>query len=178
MADWDDAILVGVVARTHGNRGEVIVNSETDFPYDRFQVGAVLMTRTADGAPATLEVVTMRLHQGRPVIGFRGYTSINDAEHLAGYELRVEDAPGAPLAKGEYYQRDLIGCTVVTDAGEVVGQVSAVQGDRGAIRIVVTSRRTEVLIPLAEEICTVDVEARRIVVRPPEGLLEVNGDWR
>jgi hypothetical protein len=35
-----------------------------------------------------------------------------------------------------------------------------------------------VLIPLADEICTVDLAARRITVRPPEGLLELNGEWR
>ena len=44
--------------------------------------------------------------------------------------------------------------------------------------LVVRSRRSEVLIPLADEICTVDLTAKRITVRPPEGLLEVNGEWR
>ncbi len=178
MAEWDDAILVGVVARTHGNRGEVIVNSETDFPEDRFREGARLMTRWNDGTPATLEVATMRLHQGRPVIGFKGYASISDAEPLAGLELRVDDDEAGPLPEGEYYHRDLIGCAVVTDGGETVGRVTAVQGDRAATRLVVTGPRREVLIPLAVEICTVDLEAKRITVRPPEGLLEVNGAWR
>ena len=178
MADWDAAILVGVVARTHGIRGDVIVNPETDFPEERFRVGAQLMTRSASGTAGTLEVVTMRMHQGRPLISFKGYGSIDDAEQLAGVELRVEDATGDPLPEGDYYHRDLIGCTVVTDAGETVGKVSAVQDTHGASRIVVTGRSGEVLIPLAEEICTVDLAAKRIVVRPPEGLLEVNGDWR
>ena len=179
MPEWDDAILVGVVARTHGNRGEVIVNSETDFPEDRFHQGAQLMTRWKDGTPATLEVVTMRLHQGRPVVGFKGYASINDAEPLAGLELRVEDDDDTePLPEGEYYHRDLIGCTVVTDGGETIGRVTAVQGDRAATRLVVTSPRNEIMIPLAEEICTVDLAAKRITVRPPAGLLELNGEWR
>ena len=47
-----------------------------------------------------------------------------------------------------------------------------------ATRLVVQSRRNEVLIPLADAICTVDVKAKRITVRPPEGLLELNGEWR
>lgn len=178
MPDWDDAILIGVVARTHGNRGEVIVNSETDFPEERFREGAQLMTRRKDGTPATLEVETMRMHQGRPVVGFKGYESINDAEPLAGLELRVEEGEAEPLPEGEFYHRDLIGCTVVTDGGETIGRVTAVQGDRGQSRLVVTSTRNEVLIPLAEEICTVDLAARRITVRPLEGLLDVNGEWR
>jgi 16S rRNA processing protein RimM len=178
--NWDDAILVGVVARTHGNRGEVIVNSETDFPEERFYEGAQLMTRARDGRPGTLEVASMRMHHGRPVILFKGIGSMDDAELLAGTELRIAGDEGDTelLEQGEYFHRDLIGCSVVTESGDPVGEVTAVEGDRGNTRLVVKSRRNEVLIPLADEICTVDVAARRITVRPPEGLLELNGEWR
>jgi 16S rRNA processing protein RimM len=180
MGEWDDAILVGVVARTHGNRGEVVVNAETDFPEERFREGAQLMSRRKDGSPATMEVATMRMHQGRPVILFKGVASMNDAELLAGMELRVaEDARDADrLEPGAYYHRDLIGCDVVTESGESIGQVTAVDDGHGQTRLVVRSRRNEVLIPLADDICTVDIAAKRITVRPPEGLLEVNGEWR
>lgn len=180
MSDWDDAILVGVVARTHGNRGEVIVNSQTDFPEERFEEGAVLMARRNDGDPVTLEVMTMRMHQGRPVILFKGIGSMDDAERLAGMELRVAEDEGdvERLEDGEFYHRDLIGCAVVTESGESIGEVTAVEGDAGATRLVVRSKRNEVLIPLADEICTVDIAAKRITVRPPEGLLELNGEWR
>ena len=179
-ADWDDAILIGVIARAHGNRGEVIVNSETDFPEQRFYEGAPLMTRAADGSLATLEVASMRLHQGRPVILFKGIASMDDAELLAGRELRVAERESDTqlLGKGEYFHRDLIGCAVVTDQGEAVGTVTKVEGDGNATRLVVSSRRNEVLIPFADEICRVDLRGKRIVVRPPEGLLELNGEWR
>jgi 16S rRNA processing protein RimM len=178
--NWDDAILIGVVARTHGNRGEVVVNPETDFPEDRFSEGAQLMARGKDGVDTTLEVVTMRMHQGRPVILFKGIASMNDAELLAGTELRVaeDDLDEQDLEEGEYYHRDLIGCEVVTESGESIGQVASVDDGHGQARLVVRSRRNEVLIPLADAICTVDIAAKRITVRPPEGLLEVNGDWR
>jgi 16S rRNA processing protein RimM len=180
MSTWDDAILIGVVARTHGNRGEVVVNPETDFPEERFQAGAHLMARGRDGVDTTLEIVTMRMHQGRPVILFKGIASMNDAELLAGTELRVEEdeLDEDLLDDGAFYQRDLIGCAVVTESGDEIGAVTAVEGKPGAMRLVVKSRRSEVLIPLADEICTVDLEAKRITVRPPEGLLEVNGEWR
>jgi 16S rRNA processing protein RimM len=180
MSHWDDAILIGVVARTHGNRGEVIVNAETDFPEERFREGAQLMTRLKDGSPATMEVATMRMHQGRPVILFKGVASMNDAELLAGRELRIAEVEGAAelLGEGEYYHRDLIGCAVVTESGEPIGEVTAVEGDERATRLVVRSRRNEVLIPLADAICTVDLKGKRITVRPPEGLLELNGEWR
>ena len=180
MSNWDDAILIGVVARTHGNRGEVIVNAETDFPQERFREGAQLMTRRKDGSPATLEVATMRMHQGRPVILFTGIESMDDAERLAGLELRIPDAASDRdrLGEGEYYHRDQIGCAVVTESGESIGEVVAIEGTRAATRLVVRSRRNELLIPLADAICTVDVKGKRITVRPPAGLLELNGEWR
>jgi len=176
--NWADAILVGVVARTHGNRGEVIVNPETDFPEERFRKGAKLWTRRREGAAVVLEVVTMRMHQGRPVILFSGVGSMNDAELLANQELRTDEVEADLLPDGEFFHRDLIGCEVVTEAGEVVGRVTGVLDDSAQARLVVAGRRSELLIPLADAICTVDVEARRITVRPPDGLLELNGDWR
>lgn len=180
MTNWDDAILIGVVARTHGNRGEVIVNAETDFPEERFQPGAQLMSRARDGSFGTLEVAAMRMHQGRPVILFKGIGSMDDAELLAGTELRIaeDDSDAELLEEGEFFHRDLIGCVVVTEQGDTVGGVSAVEGDRGNTRLVVRSRRGEVLIPLADEICTIDVPNKRITIRPPDGLLELNGAWR
>ena len=180
MSDWDDAILIGVIARTHGNRGEVIVNPETDFPEERFHEGARLMMRAKDGNVGTLEVATMRMHQGRPVILFKGIGSMDDAELLAGTELRIaeDDSDAELLEEGEFFHRDLIGCAVITENGDPVGEVTAVEGDRGNTRLVVRSRRNEVLIPLADEICTVDVANKRITVRPPEGLLDLNGEWR
>ncbi|MFA5911482.1 MAG: ribosome maturation factor RimM [Vicinamibacterales bacterium] len=176
--EWDDAILVGVVARTHGNRGEVIVNPETDFPEERFRKGARLWTRRKDGTPSTLEVVTMRLHQGRPVILFAGVGSMNDAELLAGQELRTDEVDAELLPEGEFFHRDLIGCEVVTEGGETVGRVTDVHSNTAQPRLVVAGKRSELLIPLADAICTVDIAARRITVRPPAGLLELNGDWR
>jgi 16S rRNA processing protein RimM len=177
-ADWDEMVLVGVIARTHGNRGEVILNSLTDFPDVRFRVGARLYARKEAGPVEALEVTSVRFQQGRPILGLAGIGSISDAERFAGFELKVPASEQAPLPQGHYYHHQLLGCEVVTAEGERLGRVSEVQGDGHATRLVVRGPRAEVLIPLAQEICRIDVEAQRIVVTPPAGLLEVNGEWR
>ncbi|HXG90210.1 MAG TPA: ribosome maturation factor RimM [Vicinamibacterales bacterium] len=171
-------VLVGFIARTHGNRGEVILKSETDFPESRFRVGARLLGRVGEGAVETLAVTAVRFQQGRPILGIAGFSSINDAERLTGMVLKVPPTEQDPLPAGSFYHHQLIGCAVVTAAGETVGKVSKVDGDGEATRLVVRGTRAEVLIPLAEAICQVDVAAKRIVITPPDGLLEVNGDWR
>ena len=176
---WDDLILVGIVARTQGNRGEVIVNPHTDFPEERFREGAELWLRRPDGAPERVTVDRMRVHQGRPVLGFVGVGSISEAEALTNAELRIGPEEQQTLPEGSYYHHQLIGCRVELQDGTPVGAVTGVDGEAGAVRLVVKRPRAEVLIPLARDICpVVDVAARRIVIVPPDGLLEVNGDWR
>jgi 16S rRNA processing protein RimM len=171
---WDDLVLVGRVARPHGLRGEVVVNPETDFVEERFQVGAALHTR-GEAGDETLRIATMRLQGGRPVIGFEGFARIEDVERLAGQELRVPEDRLRALEPGHYYHHQLAGCQVETTSGEVVGSVHRVEGGAGGSRLVIEGARGEVLIPLATEICVdIDVEAKRIRIDPPDGLLDLN----
>lgn len=173
-AEWNDCAVVGRVARAHGIRGQVIVNPETDFVEERFGVGAELLVRRA-GVVSSVRVTAMRVHRGRPIVALEGVETMNDAEAMAGAELRVSTADLEELPSGTFYRHDLVGCQVETTAGEQVGAVTAVEGDLGASRLVVRATGGEVLIPLAQAICVViDIAARRIVVDPPAGLLELN----
>lgn len=167
-------VLVGRVARPHGRFGHVMVNAETDFPSARFAPGSVLHTRR-DGRDEQLVVTDLRMHQGRPLVGFEGVGTITDAEALAGLELRIPEDALTPLPEGTYYEHELVGCEAVTVAGQSVGVVRAVEGTAGGARLVIGQGRGEIQIPLAREICVaIDVERRRITVDPPEGLLDLN----
>jgi 16S rRNA processing protein RimM len=170
----DDLLLVGRVARAHGNRGQVIVNPETDFAEERFRVGQVLLVGPAD-RPSPQRITAARFHQGRPVVALEGVDTVNGAEALAGAELWLPASTIAPLPTGTFYRHDLVGCEV-RDIGEaVVGRVTDVQGPIERSLLVVQGERGEVLIPLVDHICVrVDPAARLIVVDPPDGLLEAN----
>jgi 16S rRNA processing protein RimM len=170
MADWDDMVLVGRIARPHGIRGQVIITPDTDFVEARFAAGATLWTRLEP-----LVVASVRVQNGRPVVGFAGFSSIEDAERLAGLELRVPEESLQPLEPGTYYQHQLVGCVVETVSGERVGPVTRVSGGAAGSLLTVEGTRGEILIPMAAAICVeIDVEARRIRIDPPEGLLELN----
>jgi 16S rRNA processing protein RimM len=172
--NWDELALVGRIARAHGNRGQVIVNLDTDFPGERFQPGAELFTQRG-GVIVPLRLTTVRFQAERPVIGLAGVETIEAAEGMAGLELRIPAERLAALPAGAFYHHDLVGCRVETKTGSTVGIVEAVEGTQGASRLVVAGAVGEVLIPLAAEICTtIDVRARRIVIDPPAGLLDLN----
>jgi 16S rRNA processing protein RimM len=170
---WDDLVLVGTIARPHGLRGQVVVNPVTDFPEERFIVGAHFWTKSGNGL-STLQVESVRFQSGRPVVGFAGHERIEQAETLAGRELRIHEAALLPLTDGIFYHHQLVGCAVVTRDGLPIGTVVRVEGAGGSL-LVVKGNAGEVLIPLAEEICTsIDITGRRIEVVAPEGLLDLN----
>lgn len=172
--EWDALVTVGRVARTHGNRGAVIVNPETDFPEARFREGRALRVRRGDRVE-TLTVASVRFQDGRPIVGFREIGTMTDAEALAGAELRVVESELAPLPAGTHYRHDLVGCRVVTTDGRPVGTVKAVEGPLERSRLVVEAPEGEVLVPLVEAICVrIDPEGRQIVIEPPEGLIDLN----
>jgi 16S rRNA processing protein RimM len=167
-------VLVGRVTRPHGLRGHVVVAPETDFVEERFRAGATFWTRS-DRGDERLTVSSARVQNGRPVIGFEGFSTIEDVERLAGLDLRVPEDTLQPLTTGAYYVHDLVGCVVETTSGERVGDVRRVEGGTGASVLSVAGPRGEVLIPLAADICVeIDIAGRRIRIEPPEGLLELN----
>lgn len=171
---WADMALVGRIARAHGLRGQVIVNLETDFPEERFQPGAELFVERG-GRVEPLTVTTVRFHRDRPVIGLRGVESMTAADALAGLELRVPVNALAALPDGVFYRHDLIGCRVETMSGRDLGVVADVEGSMAGSRLVIDGSGGEVLIPLAAEICReIDAAGKRIVIDPPEGLIELN----
>jgi len=174
MQTWDDLVVVARVARSHGRRGEVILNLETDFPEQRFAPGKRLMVRRG-AEPEALVVRSVWFMKARPVVGFEGFESIDDAETLAGCELRIPAGDLADLPPGMFYHHDLVGCRVETSGGDAVGEVVAVEGSGEASRLVVETPRGEELIPLVGEMVPlVDTRARRIVIEAPEGLLGLN----
>jgi len=171
---WDDLVLVGRVTRTHGHRGAVIVRPDTDFPEARFVPGAKVWIARANG-PAEVTIVDAWFHNGRPIVTLEGVNSMNDAELLRGAELRVPEDALQPLPEGAFYHFQLIGCEVVTVGGEAVGTVRAVDGEAGSHRLSIGAADGEVLVPLVTSICvSIDVAAKRIVIDPPAGLLDVN----
>jgi 16S rRNA processing protein RimM len=171
---WDEMITVGRIVRPQGNRGEVVVESETDFGDERFQPGAVLYAQRM-GEIGETRVESSRPHAHRWVVGFAGVGTIDEAEALRGVELRIPAGQLRTLDAGQHYVHDLVGCEMQTTTGQVVGTVGDVRLDTGVPILVVAGARGEVLVPFTEAFCrSVDVAGKRIVIDPPDGLLDVN----
>ncbi|MCA1561883.1 MAG: ribosome maturation factor RimM, partial [Acidobacteria bacterium] len=156
----DELLVVGRVARAHGIRGQVIVNPDTDFAQERFKAGQELLVG-ATAQPRRIREV--RFHRGRPVIAFDGIDSVEEAQTLAGAELRLPAAALTLLPEGTFYRHDLVGCEVRDVQERVIGTVTAVEGTIERSYLVVAGPAGEVMVPMVGGICVrVDPAAQEI----------------
>lgn len=151
----------------------MIVNPETDFVADRFSEGNVLIVEQA-GRQTERRIAAVRFHQGRPIVALDGIETMNDAEALAGAELKMPASELPPLPAQTYYRHDLVGCEVRTKDGQTIGNVTDVEGTLERSRLVIARQGGEVMVPMVDAICiSVDPVGKVIVVDPPEGLLDL-----
>jgi 16S rRNA processing protein RimM len=179
------------IRRPQGRRGEVFADILTDFPekfserkklwlLDSNASGAQASGKSADNSPPReVELAAHWMHKGGVVLHFAGIDSISSAETLAGFIVAVPYAQRAALAEDEVLIGDLIGCTVLEVTGTepvVVGQIENVDRAAGPVPLlIVQGAKGEVLIPFAKSFLRkLDIEARRIEMALPEGLLDLN----
>jgi 16S rRNA processing protein RimM len=171
------------ILRPWGRRGEVAAEILTDFPERLADLREVWLAAEQDMLRRA-EIISCRIHLGQAIFHFKGVQTISEAEALRGLEVQVPLAERVPVGFGRYYISDLIGCQVWEEgAAAALGSVQDVHGageEHGGVlpeswTLVVLTPAGELLIPLAAEICTaIDTAARRIEVRLPDGLRELN----
>ena len=169
----DDFITIARIARPQGIRGEVIADLLTDFP-ERFADLKIARVKMSNGNLANLQLESHRPHKGRILLKFAGYDTMNASEGLRGARVIIARDQLVKLPEDSYYEFDLIDCDVVTASGEPVGRVTGVRHFGAAPLLAVGNGEREHLIPLVSSICLeVDIANKRVVIDPPEGLLEL-----
>jgi len=169
-------VLVGVVVRVHGLRGEVVVESRTDSPEQRFAPGAVLRGARRGGAgTSTLTVSSARPHSGRWLVLFDGVADRDAAEALRGVQLLLPtDELAAPADPDEFHVHQLTGLRAELVDGTAAGTVvDVVHGPGGSLLVVRRPAGHDALVPFVGAIVpTVDLADGRVVLDPPDGLLD------
>lgn len=162
-------LVVGRIGRAHGVLGEATIDVQTDDPDLRFKVGSKL---TLDSGQE-LTIKSSRWHNQILLLGFEGVNDRNQIEALRD-QLISSQVDLSALAPGEYHYQQLIGCQVYLQNNELVGQVSEVVKLPGQDLLSVDKNGSQVLIPMVKQIIiSIDVLEKKIVVNPPEGLLDV-----
>lgn len=194
-------VIVARILRPRGNKGEVAAELLTDFPERLTRLMEVFLGASESAGAAEPRPIALRScwlsqnHKGQAVFHFEGSNSISEAEKFRGLDVLLPIEKRVTLAAGQYFVDDLIGCSVFENFAEpsvlssspcslatapaLLGAVRDIQftgeGIAGTPLLVVDTSAGELLVPLAEDICTrIDTAARRIDVVLPEGLRDLN----
>ena len=167
------AVTIAKIIRPQGNRGEVAAEILTDFP-ERFKQVHQISLQQEEKPEVKLRLSGFWFHKGRVILKFEGIDSIQAAEGLRGYELRVPREEAVSLPEGDYYHFDLIGCAVKDSAGREYGQVVDVLETGGNTLLSIRHETGEFLVPFVEDFFPrIDVRHKELTASFPEGLTEL-----
>jgi 16S rRNA processing protein RimM len=162
-------LVVGRIGRAHGVLGEATVQVQTDDPDVRFKVGAKLSLDNGKD----LTIRSARWHNQILLLAFDGIIDRNQIEELRDQMISAE-VDITSLSPGEYHYQQLLGCQVFLQSDELIGEVDEIVKLPGQDLLSVAKNGKKVLIPMVKKIIiSIDVSAKKIVVDPPEGLLDV-----
>lgn len=158
-------------------RGEIRVDVLTDFPERRFAPGSRLFLGAAqdDPAPRPVEVLAARPHKSWLLVALDVAADRAAAATMTGHFLLVPAEDAGELEPETYYPHELIGCEVVTDAGESLGRVESIleTGSADVLAVRRDGASREVLLPMIGDVVrAIDVAGRRIEVTLLPGLLD------
>lgn len=115
----EDLLQIGVIASTHGIKGEVKVFPTTD-DVNRFKKLKEVILDTGK-EKLSLEVEGVKFFKKFAILKFRGIDDINDIEAYKGKSLLVTRQNAVKLGRDEYFVADLIGLKVVDEEGGSLG---------------------------------------------------------
>jgi len=176
----EDLVEVGYIGAAYGIRGWIKVLPHADDASALLHArrwwllrapAAGVVTAPAEAAEAvSVKISQSREHSGTVVAQATGVSDRNVAEMLKGRRVWIRRADFPAPEEGEFYWVDLIGCAVVNEQGESLGDVTGLI-DNGAHQILQVAyqlpdgKAAERLIPFVDAFLrAVDTSARRIVV--------------
>lgn len=163
-----DYLEVGQIVNTHGLRGDVKVMPWCDYPEVFHELAYVLI----DGEEFDIE--KSRIHKNMVILKLKGIDDINDAERYRNKTLTVPREEMGELPEGTYYICDLLGCSVETVEGRLLGKVcDIIKTGSNDVYVVEDDNKKQVLIPVIDDVVkSVDLENRNILVQPLKGLID------
>jgi len=167
-------VAVGEVLRPYGLRGELKVRPLTDRPLERFErLERCVLWEPDRDRREECRIVSCRFDGTTAFVRMEGVDSPEAARRFQGLLLAVRRDEALPLDEGHFYPWQLEGASVETRDGRPVGRFVRVESGAQDLWVVEDGERQRLIPAVASIVVEVSVADRRIVIDPPEGLLEL-----
>ena len=173
MINPDELIPVGKISATHGIRGHLKLYSYSG-NIESLQCSETVFLKGKNFKLKEFVLNTVSPHAGGFILALDGFSDIDQVQPLVGSEICLKRSQLPKPAEDEYYWRDLIGLTVVTDQGFVLGPIADIFETGSSDIYVVRGNNKEYLIPaIADVISEIDIPGNRMIITPLDGLLDL-----
>jgi 16S rRNA processing protein RimM len=167
-------VTIGEVLRPYGLRGEVKVRPLTDRPHERFEaLTSCTLWEPVGDRREPCRIASCRFDGATVYLRMDGVDSPEAARRFSGRLLAVDREEALPLAEGTFYPWQLEGAVVETRDGRQVGRFAGVEPGAQELWLVDDGTRRRLIPAVPEIVVEVSVADRRIVIDPPEGLLDL-----
>jgi len=157
-------VMVGEIGRPHGVRGLVRLRAFTEDP-----AALAAYSPLTDEAGTTRYAITLKAGD---IAAVEGVADRDAAQRLTGTKLYVERDRLPSPDDEEFYLVDLIGLAAVTEAGETLGRIRAVEDHGAGAFLIIDGTQREHLMPFTRAVVpVVDIAGGRVTVVPPEEIL-------
>lgn len=174
-----DLVRIGEIVKPHGLKGEVCVACAANSPFIFDGLREVFLAGPQDArgeSPARVLLRSWRLHQDRPLLTLEGVGDRNASEALRGKLVFIQTSDLPPASDEDVFLHELLGCEVFLKDGARLGRIDhyLFPSAEQEIWCIVTENGREVLFPAhSQTVVDIDLDTRRVLVAPPEGLLEL-----
>jgi 16S rRNA processing protein RimM len=166
-------VPLGEIVTTHGLGGWLKLNPLN--PQTTALTAGIEVVLEKNGARSSARVLeASQPHRNQWLVKIKGVDCIDDATKWLGSTVLVAETALEDLKAGEYYHYQVVGFEVFSVAGERIGTISSTLSTAGGELYVVQGSEREHLIPAVKEIIEkVDFAAGKVIIDPPEGLLDL-----
>ncbi len=168
-----DRFQVGVIASTHGLKGEVNVFPTTEDP-ERFKKIKKVTLTTQRGENLELDVESARFFKKFVIVKFKQFNDINEVEKFRSCELTIDRKDALKLEPGEYYCADIVGLSVYSEEGELLGEITDIlqTGANDVYEMKKSGSDEKIYIPAIKDcIREISPDEGKIIIHVMDGLL-------
>lgn len=163
--------LVGTIVGTFGNKGDIKINPLINPPDYLLEFNSIFIENT-DSAKQEFRVIRSKKHKNIFIFSLEGISDMDVAESLSGLSVYVPTIEIKELKKNEYYYHDLIGLTVYTESGTLIGKVDHITKGGNDILVIKDAQGKEIMVPFADELVPeVNLKDKTITINAIPGLL-------
>lgn len=169
----DDFFYLGKILKTYGNNGHLLILFDVDDPGDYQQLDTVFISINNELIPFTVRSVELRPKQ-QALLLLDDMNSADDAEVFERMELFLPLSKLPKLQGNKFYYHEITGFSVVDQHHGNIGILRSVIDLPQQSLMQIDHGNKEVLVPLNDEtLIQVDREQKILLIRAPEGLIDI-----